>query len=143
MISDEKIRQRLSACGLKITPQRIAIYKALHEVEPHPTVDRIIARVGEKNPNISAGTIYKTLELFAEKKLVKKVKTDADKMRYDAILQKHHHLYCSQSDKIEDYYDEELNRLIEAYFEKHPIPGFEMQDFKLQIVGIFHAAQTQ
>ena len=39
-------------------------------------------------------------------------------MRYDSILDKHHHLYSSETEHIEDYYDEELDRMIEGYFKK-------------------------
>jgi len=56
-------------------------------------------------------------------------------MRYDAITRKHHHLYFSDSDRIEDYYNEELNKLIEDYFEEKKIPNFAIEEVKLQIVG--------
>jgi len=39
-------------------------------------------------------------------------------MRYDAIIKNHHHLYCLKSDRIEDYFDEELDEIIEEYFKK-------------------------
>jgi Fur family peroxide stress response transcriptional regulator len=58
-------------------------------------------------------------------------------MRYDAILEKHHHLYCADSDRIEDYYDEELNKVLEKYFIKKNIPGFEIKEIRLQISGKF------
>jgi Fur family peroxide stress response transcriptional regulator len=58
-------------------------------------------------------------------------------MRYDAFLESHHHLYCSDSDRIEDYLDNELNKILENYFEKKRIPGFKIEDIKLQIIGKF------
>jgi Fur family transcriptional regulator, peroxide stress response regulator len=63
------------------------------------------------------------------------VKTEKDIMRYDAIVESHHHIYCSDSDRIEDYFDNELNELLEAYFEKKKIPEFKVEDIKLQIIG--------
>lgn len=123
--------------GLKITPQRLAVYEGVLKLPDHPTADQIIRLVRKKNPNISPGTIYKTLETFVENNLIKKVKTDADVMRYDPVINKHHHLYCSESNRIEDYYDEELNQLIESYFKNKNIPDFELKDFKLQLVGNF------
>ncbi len=123
--------------NLKITPQRLAVYEVILKLPDHPTADQIIRLVRKKNPNISPGTIYKTLETFVKNNLIKKVKTDADVMRYDPILDKHHHLYCTESDRIEDYYDNELNRLIESYLKKKNIPDFELKDFKLQLVGNF------
>jgi Fur family peroxide stress response transcriptional regulator len=107
----------------------------------HPTVDKIKEYVVKNHPNIAVGTIYKTLETFVEKGLVKKVKTEKDVMRYDAIMEKHHHLYCTESDKIADYFNDELNNLISDYFEKHHIPDFEINDIKLHIVGKFKKPQ--
>ena len=74
---------------------------------------------------------------MAEKGLIKKVKTEKDVMRYDAFLEKHHHLYSSDSDRIEDYLDDELNDILEKHFAKKGIPGFKIEDIKLQIIGKF------
>ena len=68
---------------------------------------------------------------------LKKVKTEKDIMRYDAIVDNHHHLYCTDTDKIEDYHDEAITRLLEDYFKNHPIKRFAIQDIKLQITGQF------
>jgi Fur family peroxide stress response transcriptional regulator len=53
------------------------------------------------------------------------------------VLENHHHLYCAESERIEDYYDDELNSLIEKYFNSKDIPGFKLEDFKLQLTGKF------
>ena len=106
-------------------------------IDNHPTADNIIEYIKTNHPNIAIGTVYKTLETYVEKGIVKKVKTDRDIMRYDAILDKHHHLYCAECDIIEDYYDEELNLLLEKYFAKKKIKNFKIEDIKLQIVGTF------
>lgn len=122
---------------LKVTPQRVLVFEAIMKIHGHPVAEQIIETVQKKNPNISQGTIYKTLEMFVKNGIIRKVKTDADVMRYDAETEKHHHLYCSETERIEDYYDEELNELIEDYFRRKQIPDFEMEDFKLQLVGRF------
>jgi Fur family peroxide stress response transcriptional regulator len=131
------IRNKLIEKGLKITPQRIVVLQAIHDLNNHPTTDMIIARIKDSHPNIAIGTVYKTLETFVQKGLITKVKTDRDIMHYDEILDNHHHLYCSESDKIEDYFDAELDQIIHDYFEKKDIPNFEIEDIKLQIKGKF------
>jgi len=70
--------------------------------------------------------------------LVKRVKTDRDIMRYDGILESHHHLYCLESDNIEDYKDEELDILLRRYFESKKIDGFEIKELILEIKGTFN-----
>lgn len=134
----EKIGIDLKNSHLKVTPQRIAVLEALNSLKDHPTADKIKEYVVKNHPNIAVGTIYKTLETFVEKGLVKKVKTEKDVMRYDAILDKHHHLYCENTERIEDFFDETLNELLEEYFKKKKIPDFKIKDIKLQIIGAFN-----
>jgi Fur family peroxide stress response transcriptional regulator len=136
MISTE-IREKLIEKGLKVTPQRIVILEAIVKLNNHPTADNVIDYIRKNHPNIATATVYKVLEALVNKGLIKKVKTERDIMRYDALLEKHHHLYSSDSDRIEDYLDEELNKTLSSYFEKKEIPGFKIEDVKLQIIGKF------
>lgn len=128
----------IKSSNLKVTPQRVAVLEALNNLKDHPTADRIKEYVVKNHPNIAVGTIYKTLETFVEKGLVKKVKTERDIMRYDAILDKHHHLYCEDTEHIEDFFDEHLDEMLEQYFKKKKIPNFKLKDIKLQIIGTFN-----
>ena len=133
----ENLRNVLFQNKLKITPQRLVVLEALSKLKNHPTTESIIDFLKQNHPNIAIGTVYKILEAFVEKGIVKRVKTDKDIMHYDAILEKHHHLYCSDSDRIEDYYDKELDGILKKYFEKKKISGFNIEDIKLQINGKF------
>ena len=131
------IKYVLHSLGLKITPQRIAVLEAMNTLTDHPTAECIIDYIRRNHPNIAVGTVYKTLETFVDKGIIKKVKTEKDVMRYDSILEKHHHLYCVESDRIEDYYDAELTLLLDDYFTQKSIPNFSIDDIKLQITGKF------
>jgi Fur family peroxide stress response transcriptional regulator len=133
----EKYGINLKDSNLKVTPQRLAVLDALNNLNDHPTADKIKEFVVQNHPNIAVGTIYKTLETFVEKGLVKKVKTEKDVMRYDAILEKHHHLYCEDTEHIKDFFDHELNNILEEYFKKKKIPNFKVKDIRLQIIGTF------
>lgn len=122
--------------GLKVTPQRVAVLGALYDFSGgHPSVDVLSENIRKNNQYIATGTIYKILEVFAENDLVKKVKTDNDIMRYDGITSQHHHLYSDDSGRIEDYYDEDINGILNEYFEKKQIPGFRIDDIQLQMKG--------
>jgi Fur family peroxide stress response transcriptional regulator len=132
-----EVRNKLIEKGLRITPQRIAIYEAILKLNNHPTADDIAAFIKQDHSNIATGTVYKVLESLVANGLVKKVKTERDVMRYDAILENHHHLYDAASDRISDYYNNEINELLADYFRKNKIPDFEIGDIKLQIIGKF------
>lgn len=131
------IRNRLAGSGLKVTPQRMAILEAVYSLPLHPTAESIITHIRNKYPNIASGTVYKVLDVLVEKQILKRVKTEKDVMRYDGVTQPHHHLYCAVSDKIEDYTDADLDELLKNYFNKKNIPGFQIEDIKLQIKGRF------
>ncbi|WP_159517838.1 Fur family transcriptional regulator [Sunxiuqinia indica] len=133
----ENIRNQLSDKGLKVTPQRIAILEAVYGVGGHPTADNIIEHIRKNNPNIASGTVYKVLDTLIENKLIRRVTTDRDVMRYDGVMGKHHHLYCTECDLIEDYIDEELDTVLREYFKNREIKGFHIKEFVLQIKGTF------
>lgn len=132
-----EIRNMLSDKGLRVTPQRVSVLEAILKLNNHPVTEQIISYVQERNPNIASGTVYKILDIMVDNGLIYRVKTENDIMRYDAITDKHHHVYCSDCERIEDYFDDELNKLLEDYFKSHHIPGFKIDDIKLQIIGRF------
>jgi len=123
---------------LKVTPQRIAVLESVFKLDNHPTAENIIDFIHKNHPNIATGTVYKVLDTLIENNLVKRVRTERDVMRYDGVLEHHHHLYCVECDLIEDYVDEELNDILTNYFKNKKIEGFEMKDFVLQINGTFN-----
>ena len=130
-------RNKLQEKGLKVTPQRVAIFDAIIALDNHPTAEDIIALIKSNHPNISVGTVYKVLDIFVDNHLLRKVKTEKDIMRYDPHVDNHHHLYCAETERIEDFEDESLDQLINDYFKNNKIKNFNIQDIKLQITGKF------
>ncbi len=120
-----------------MTPQRLAVFKAVRMHHNHPTADQLIGQVKKMHPGIATGTVYKILDILEEKRLVKKVKTEAGVMRYDAVTEQHHHLYCPETGQLHDYFDPELNTLLREYFKKTKISGFRMEDVQVHVSGKF------
>jgi len=127
---------RLKEAGLRITPQRIAVLETVI-ASNHPTADQLLIRIRKTYPSIATGTIYKILETFVNKGIIRKIETQSGVMRYDAILLKHHHLQDENDNRIEDYFDDELDRLVKEHLAKKQIPEFEISDIKIQIIGKF------
>jgi Fur family peroxide stress response transcriptional regulator len=137
MITIGQIKDKLVDKGLKVTPQRIAILEAIYKLNNHPTAEMILDYIKETYPGIASGTIYKVLDVLIENQLIKRVKTEKDIMRYDGMVENHHHLYCSESEEIKDYIDEDLDQVLVNYFRKNEIENFEIGEIKLQINGKF------
>jgi len=128
-------RTKLREKGLRVTPQRLAVFEAVDLLHDHPTAEEISQFIRKKHPDIALGTVYKTLETLVDKDILNRVKTDSGLLRYDAVKENHHHIYCALCDRIEDYYDTGLTQMLHDYFEQHGIPGFKIEDIRLQIVG--------
>jgi len=136
-MSENNTTEILHRNGLKITPQRIAVLEAVIKLKNHPTAEKIINVVKRKYPNISVGTVYNVLETLVKEGIIKKVETDRDIMRYDAVREKHHHLYCTETNRIEDYFDDNLNKILNNYFKNKKIRDFKIEEIKLEIRGKF------
>ena len=136
-ISIGQIKDKLVDKGLKVTPQRIAILDAIYSLGNHPTAEMIKEYIKEAHPGISPATVYKVLDALEGNRLVRKVNTEKDVMRYDGIMENHHHLYCSESDRIQDYMNEELDQLLDAFFRKNGIDDFKIEEIKVLINGKF------
>ena len=135
-----ELRDKLAERGMKVTPQRIAILDAVCRLQNHPTAENIIDHIHTTQPSIAVGTVYNVLDALVEKGLVMRVKTESDVMRYDGNTELHHHLYCLETERIEDYYDNELDELLRNYFNDRRMKGFEIEEIKLHIKGRFHEA---
>ena len=136
-MANKAIIKILTDNNLKVTPQRTAVLEVIYTLNNHPSADYIIDYLRLNFPHIPLSTVYKILDVFVGKGIVSKVKTDDEVMRYDFVKEKHHHLYCAESERIEDYYDKGLDKLLENYLKKKTIPNFKIKDIKLQIVGNF------
>lgn len=138
----DTVREKIIEKGLKVTPQRMSILEAIYVLNNHPTAEQVIEYIRKQHPNIATGTVYKVLDMLVQNKLIKKVKTEKDIMRYDGVLSNHHHLYCVECDYIEDFENEKLDELLKNFFEQHTINNFIIDDIKLQINGSFIQHKT-
>ena len=132
-----EIKDKLVEKGLKVTPQRLAILEAIYTLNNHPTAEMIMDYIKDAYPGIASATVYKVLDALVENQLVRRVKTEKDRMRYDGIVDNHHHLYCTESEEIKDYMNEELDQLLAGFFQEHAIADFKIKEIKLQIHGNF------
>ncbi len=102
----EELVSSLREEGFRITPQRIAIVDYLLKTIDHPSADSIHMVIQKKYPMVSLSTVYKTLELLKEKRLVNEIEVDGE-ARFDAHTDEHINLVCMNCGKIDDV-DEDI-----------------------------------
>ncbi|MBW1859339.1 MAG: transcriptional repressor, partial [Deltaproteobacteria bacterium] len=88
--------------GLKLTHQRLEIFRELVSTYDHPSANAIYQRVQTRIPTISLDTVYRTLLTFEDCGLVARVPAFDDQGRFDADLSPHQHLACTECKCVED-----------------------------------------
>jgi len=101
-ITREALVEALRRRDIKPTRQRIEIAYALFSQGAHLSADQVMVRVNERRPATSKATVYNTLNLFVEKKLIREVIVDPNKVFYDPNTEPHHHLYNVDTGELID-----------------------------------------
>lgn len=104
-------RQVCKAHKLSLTPQRVAIYKALLASEDHPRTEDIFNLVRASFPDISMDTVYRTLNKFTAIGLANLLEGCGQARRYDPMTAQHHHFRCKRCNAVIDFHDERFNTL--------------------------------
>lgn len=94
--------KKYRAKGIKLTPQRLAIFEYLDGNTSHPSAENIYEAVRRKFPMMSFATVYKTLETLIQKGDLLELNIDPLRRRYDPDTKPHHHLICNTCKKIID-----------------------------------------
>jgi len=89
--SPGSMADKLRAHGITPTHQRTQIANVLFERCEHLTADRILGLVNARYAESSKATVYNTLKLFVEKKLIRELKVDSTCVMYDPNTAQHHH----------------------------------------------------
>jgi Fur family iron response transcriptional regulator len=98
----DNLADKLRAHGINPTHQRIEIAFALFSRHEHLSADQVMAIVNERHSETSKATVYNTLNLFLDKKLIREVIVDPNKVFYDPNTEPHYHLYDLQSGRLTD-----------------------------------------
>jgi Fur family transcriptional regulator, peroxide stress response regulator len=107
----QPLPQLMARCrgrGVKLTPQRLAIFEYLARHPAHPTADEVYQDVLARYPTLSFATVYNTLELLADMGEVRKVIVDELRRRYDVNTDPHQHAVCRQCRRIVDVGEDEI-----------------------------------
>jgi Fe2+ or Zn2+ uptake regulation protein len=87
--------------GMRVTPQRVVVHRALRDLDRHVTAEELLDAVTDRLPNVSLPTIYATLELLEKLGMVRRVQRAGTSL-FDPRTDPHHHLVCTRCGSVED-----------------------------------------
>lgn len=123
----------------RMTKQRKTILKVLKNTESHPTADSIYEEVKKEIPNVSLGTIYRNLNLLAEKGKITVINYANDQSHYDGNTENHYHFRCNSCGNVFDLeldlLDEKVNNKVEDN------TNFIVDNHRLEFYGLCPSCQ--
>lgn len=100
--------------GVAVTPQRLAVIRALLASENHPSPHEICAAVRRTHPHVSLATVHRILEQFCEVGEARKVTLLHEVARYDGNVEPHHHVVCIRCRRVHDIEISGVDQLLEG-----------------------------
>jgi len=88
--------------GMRVTPQKLAVFTVLQRANYHPTPDMVFAEVRRQYPMISLGTVYQILDQFSRIGVARKMFSGGNRQRFDGNRQPHAHFVCEHCGRIDD-----------------------------------------
>ncbi len=122
--------KKLAASGIQPTPQRIAVAEYVLSTVNHPTADEVWMKVRDRCPTLSRATVYNTLNLFAEKGLLRTQFLKDGVAVFDRHVAPHHH-----------FIDEETGRVLDIPWDavkvtgEKSLQGLEVREYQVVLRG--------
>ena len=121
----DRIKKQLHGASYKLTPQREATVVVLLENEAdHLSAEDVFLLVKKKSPEIGLATVYRTLELLTDLKVVDKINFGDGVSRYDlrqeGATHFHHHLICIECGAVDEIKEDllgEVEKIVESRWE--------------------------
>jgi len=98
----DAFRARCHQTGLKVTPQRVAVYNLLLQSKDHPSAEMLYRRARKTLPDISLDTVNRTLLTLAQMGAANVVEGSGQPKRFDGCIEAHQHFRCTKCGRIID-----------------------------------------
>lgn len=97
--------------GVKLTHQRLEIFREVVKSGDHPDAETIYKGVRERVPTVSLDTVYRTLWLMVDLGILTTLGPPRERVRFDANMDSHHHFVCVECGMTRDFTCEEFDQL--------------------------------
>lgn len=111
---DQRMKHFEKVCresGLKLTHQRMEIFREVAQTGDHPDVETVYRGVRKRMPTVSLDTVYRTLWMLKDLGLIATLGPPRERTRFDANLSRHHHFVCVRCGLTRDFYSNEFDEL--------------------------------
>ena len=107
----DRLRSAVTSAGLKLTHQRLEVFRAVASSLEHPDADAVFRAVRRRVPTVSIDTVYRTLWKLNDLGLITTLGPRRERVRFDANLDHHHHYVCVRCGLAKDFVSADLDAL--------------------------------
>ena len=131
---------KLKQAGLRVTPQRLAIYRALVTADAHPSAQNLFEQLQPALPSLSQATVYNTLQTLTARGLIQEIGELGDgAVRYDGNPAPHINLVCTRCHCVSDLFDVPLDAIAEQVIARS---RFEAHGVRITYYGLCPRCQS-
>lgn len=135
----DELTARFRSEGLRMTPQRQAIFRLLEGNDSHPTVEALYESARRGMPTISRRTVYQTVHDLEAMGEVALLDLGTGSVRVDPNVEDpHHHLVCVRCGKVRDVFVD-VAAIALPTRARH---GFAVNDVEVQFRGVCAECST-
>ena len=116
----------LKSEGMRYTAQRQAVWDDIRDQKhtEHRDAEEIYNHIRSKGIKVSRATVYRTIDVLVKNRLIRKMDLGDGRSLFepstnDIYDDRHDHMICTESGKIIEFYDQELDFLQEKIAQKH------------------------
>lgn len=135
MLQLPELLGRCRTRGVKLTPQRVAIFESLIGHPGHPSAEEVYQDVLVRYPTLSFATVYNTLQLLTKLGEVREIIVDELRRRYDANVGPHQHAVCRHCHRIVDVRLSE-ERMDSAFWTRLAEPDLRAHGFVVESASV-------
>jgi Fe2+ or Zn2+ uptake regulation protein len=136
--SPEELTEAFRLRGLKVTPQRQSVFRALYSTRAHPTAEAVYEAVAAEMPTVSLRTVYQTLNDLAAMGEIQAFDLGTGSARFDPNVEEHHHAVCSSCGAVRDVYPD----VSDLRFPRRQVPRFTVQALEVVFRGLCDACSN-
>ena len=129
-----QLRQLCVARGLRLTPQRDVLLRALSETLDHPTADDLVKKVRKVLPTVSPATVYRNVQELVRAGLIGTLERSGAAVQLEINPDHHHHFMCRHCGQVWDVYLDQVAVTVDR--RRSPLTGFKVDRRDVQLHGL-------
>lgn len=130
----EQLRQECATRGLRLTPQRDVLLRALSSISGHPTADELVHKVRDVLPSVSHATVYRNVQELVRAGLIGMLKRAGGAVQFEINPDDHHHFVCRKCGEVWDVYLDEVDVRVDR--RRSQLKGFQIDRPEVQLHGL-------